>query len=661
MKPLALFFLLAPTAFAATTPPPPTAPYFPTLLQDKKGNEWYIEQNGGLQRNGSQPTLVGNAMLLQIGNQQFYSQQPMASPDGREITMATPQPMNGVSVSRSIRFLEKDGALRYIEQFTNATNRDITVSIEIRQGFNNPVKGFISNTGREIKDALKEDEFGIAALPSPNEKGTPALLFSIRAGNTALQPRVSMRNSYQLSAFYNFLIPAGQSAIVVHAIAQAKISPTAKPEEIAKAFQPITLAHLTKDMPRSALKLAVNLQGAGRDYGLDDWFPARYWNVAPESSDILVLDGASRVNGHATGTRAALTGTFGRAEAFWDQIAALAGQGFTGTQQSWLWLRDGQRWLGTLDATGLKFTLISGAELELSQINRLVLSLPPAPDAKTTATFSYLLETWSGERLAFDPSENLKADTPWGPVSVPWTDVVTVSAAGSEALGGMLVLQDGTRIRMLPAHGIVTLHTRNFGPQPFDLSQMRQAITPLAAKGSEEENEPASSFLDLIGQQRLVARVTNASLHFLTRGAPVKLTPANIRELTQTERDDSSSEATANLPPLFKAELWGGGSIVGSLEETMLAVEGRGFAWELPVRQVTRMANPVPVTDSALLRRIGGLIQELGDAKWQTREGASRQLREMGILAKTSLKEALKQSTDAEVTRRLEALLADLE
>jgi hypothetical protein len=43
------------------------------------------------------------------------------------------------------------------------------------------------------------------------------------------------------------------------------------------------------------------------------------------------------------------------------------------------------------------------------------------------------------------------------------------------------------------------------------------------------------------------------------------------------------------------------------------------------------------------------------------RENATNTLRGLGLVAKGSLQEALKTSTDAEVTRRLEELLQDLE
>jgi hypothetical protein len=126
-----------------------------------------------------------------------------------------------------------------------------------------------------------------------------------------------------------------------------------------------------------------------------------------------------------------------------------------------------------------------------------------------------------------------------------------------------------------------------------------------------------------------------------------------IRELREAE------EEAQGRPRVFEADLWGGGVVRGPLQAELLPVEGEGFRWDLPVRQVVRLVNPVPVADSTLMRRIGQLIQELGHDQWKVRETATTALREMGPLAHAGMREMLKSATDAEVVRRLEELLQD--
>lgn len=653
---LYLFWLGLAAGSALAQQPAAMVPYSPSVIEDKKGNEWFIEQNGGLQRNGSLPSMIGNAMMLQLGNQQFYSQQPLISPDGRDLVMTSPQPMNGLLVTRRITVMEREGALRYVEEFANTTGRDLAFAVEFRHSFNNQSKGLLSDTGRPLKDALQNGESGVVALAGPEEKA-PSVLLTLCAPGAQTLPRISARNGYQFSIYYNLTIPAGQSVTLVHAISQAKVGPTTKQEDIAKAFQPIAMQRLTKGLPKNLLKTAANLWTQGRGHGLEDWFPAKYWGISPESSDVLVLDDTSRLKGRAAMTPASMTSAFGKVAVTWENIAAFAGTGFTQTEQSWLWLRDGQRWKGTLDTRGLKFTLTAGAELDLPRPNRLILRRP-IEEVPGKPPEQALLETWSGERIAFEAVGNLNADTPWGRLTVPWADVLALSPADSDSLGGMLDLLDGSRVRVLPAPDRVSLKTKSFGTREIDFSQVRRAITPLAAKAPAEEGEPATSFVDLAGDQRLVGRVTSGSLRFLTRSGPVDLAPATIREMHEFTDDEP---ATPTAPRRFQAELWGSGTIVGSVENPEIKIEGRGFAWTLPVQHLTRIVNPVPVADTALMRRTGDLIQALGDAQWKTRETATTELRELGSLAKTSLQEALKQATDAEVTRRLETLLSELD
>ncbi|HYF34660.1 MAG TPA: hypothetical protein VD994_05165 [Prosthecobacter sp.] len=653
---LPAFMLILLGGALAAQPQPALVPYQPTVIQDKKNNEWYIEQNGGLQRNGSAPSIISSAMTLHLGAQQFYSQQPMISLDGKELVMAAHQPISGLSVTRRITILEKEGALRYVEELTNTTGRDIALPLELRHNFNNP-KEIVSDAGRLLKDALQAGESGVMVVANAQEK-SPNVLLTLCAPGTAAPPRITPRNGYQLSVFYNLTIPAGQTVTVIHGITQARVATGAGAEEVAKAFAPIHMRRLTRDLTKSTLKAAANITAGGLDHGLADWFPSKYWDVEPGSSDILVVDTASHLKGRSSAAPAMLTTTFGKVNVVWENVAALAGPVFTQTSESWVWLRDGQRWKGNLDFKDLKFTLTAGVELAFPRLNRLVLRQPADQAQSARLQQHMLLETWAGERLAVQPEGALRVDTPWGAWEVPWSEIVTLSPAGADSLGGMLSLRDGTRLRVLPAPVRVTLNTKDFGPREFDLAQLRRAITPLAASAPAEDTEPAVSFIDLAGGQRLIARVTSETLRFLTPSGPVELTPATVRELHEPpDEDDLSSKP----PSRFQAEIWGGGTLIGSLDHAAIKVEGRGFSWDIPVRHLARIVNPVPVADTGLMRRTGELIQALGDPQWKTRERATSELRELGPLARPSLQEALKQSTDPEVTRRLETLLSELD
>lgn len=649
---LLLLFLAALGVVPSIAQQPAMLPYNPAIITDEKGHEWYIEQNGSIQRNGSTPSMIGNCMIMQLGGQQFYTNQAMSSPDGKEVSMTSQQPMAGVSITRRITIMEREGALRYVDEFANTTTRDLTVNVEIRHSLNNTAREVTSNLGQPVKDTLEPDASAVLALPSEGESGTPALLFSVWAPGAVVPLKLRIQNKYQISMLHLLTIPAGQTQSLVHVISQVDVPAKADAAEITKICSPLLLNRFTKGLPKSVLKTAVNLGASSSGHDLKDWLPQEYWGITPGNSDQLALGKGSLLKGTAAFGKLTIVRQGGRVVADQEHVSAVAGPGFAGDGRGWVWLRDGQRWFGTLEAPELRFTLNSGAELPVTRLDRLVI----AKNQEPVALSGPMIELWSGERIAVELPGNLQAVTAWGPLQVPWAEVIAWHRAGKETLGGMLHLRDGTRVRALPQAGHIRLKTRSLGEQEIDLMDMRRLITPLAAVVSLDEEEPTTSFLDLVADQRVVARVTDSSLTMLTEGGPLSLTPASIRELRDMMEDEGGSAAR-----VFEAGLWGAGVVRGTLENTRVHVEGRGFGWDLATRQILRVVNPVPMTDHALMRRIGQLIQDLGSEQWKTREGASMALRELGPLARASLQEALKSATDAEVVRRLEELMQDQE
>jgi hypothetical protein len=648
---LILFSILGMLSFADAQEVP-SLPYQPSLLADAKGHEWYIEQNGTLQRNGSGASMIGNCMALQLGNQQFYSQQPLTTADGKEISMSAQQPYNGIAITRRITFMQREAALRYVDEFFNTTSRDVTLTVEIRHGLNNSARELTSNLGRVIAGPLEPQESGILALPGDSERSAPALFLSIRTPKSSVPLRLRVQNKYQISIFYSLTIPAGQSQTLIHGIAQIQLDAKATPDQISKVCAPFALDRLARGLPKSVLKSAANLGSAGNGFGGGEFFPDDFWGISPGASDQLALGRDSLLKGTAAMTGLSLQREGGVVTPELENIAAIAGPVFTDDAMSWLWLRDGQLLHGVLSAEVVRFTLLSGAELPVARLDRLV----PAKSAEPRPPLAHpLIELLNGERIIIHPEGEFKGSSPWGEISVPWSDLIALQKTDDESFGGLLSLRDGTRVRLLPQAGKSQIKTLSLGVQNIDLADLRRLITPLAMTTSEEDAEPTTSFLDLAGGQRLVARIVDATLTLATEAGPLALPPASIRELRDVSQDDASHLRA------FEAHVWGGGVVRGTLEDSRIKVEGRGFIWEIPVRHILRVVNPIPVTENSLMRRIGQLIQDLGHEQWKTRESSTTALRELGPLARGSLQEALKSATDAEVARRLEELLQDTE
>jgi predicted short-subunit dehydrogenase-like oxidoreductase (DUF2520 family) len=79
------------------------------------------------------------------------------------------------------------------------------------------------------------------------------------------------------------------------------------------------------------------------------------------------------------------------------------------------------------------------------------------------------------------------------------------------------------------------------------------------------------------------------------------------------------------------------------------------------VDYLSKRLNPVPITDDKDLARVDQLVQELDSEVFAVRENASSRLEKLGLVAATALRNALAKKPSAEVSRRLEQLLAKID
>ena len=245
----------------------------------------------------------------------------------------------------------------------------------------------------------------------------------------------------------------------------------------------------------------------------------------------------------------------------------------------------------------------------------------------------------------------------WGRIDAPWDSIIAWIAAEEPSLPPILLLQNGSRFRTLPPSDAIGLDTLAFGKRPILGTNLRQAIRPVALSAtSPDETEPIESFIDLAGDQRLVARITAPSIKTATSTGALTVSPAEIREwLDITE--DRSEPADASGQQWQRLELWGGGIVTGRIQDSSIKVEAANLRWALPVSDIRRFSNPIPRIEESVMRRVAELIRDLGHAEWNVRQAASSELQDLGPLARGSLREALRHTADPEVVRRIEQLL----
>jgi len=215
-----------------------------------------------------------------------------------------------------------------------------------------------------------------------------------------------------------------------------------------------------------------------------------------------------------------------------------------------------------------------------------------------------------------------------------------------------ITLKDGSRFIALLDGDTLGFDTVLFGKKEFATGAIRRvAVTQPKAADDADDIVPERSRLAITGGQTLGGQIDLAELHFLSPSGVIPVAPNLIRTLHNTSEDGSEES------PIFTAELWGGGAVSGALREPLLPVRSGGALLRVPTREVTDAFVPSPIVPEGLRDKIAKLVRDLGDPGWEKREAASRELGELGAMARAQLEEALKQTTDAEVKRRAQALL----
>lgn len=644
---------------------PGLVPLNPQSRTDKQGNEWYVEQNGMLSRNGGGSSILSGSMMLMVGTEQFYCNQPMATPDGKEMVLMGQQPMHGLLVTRYVRFLEKEGGMRYLEMFANTTTRDIIATIELRNNFSSQVKATLTNEGRPNNGTLGKNESGIVFAP-----GTLSMngyLYTLCAPHSSEKPRIATQNQYQTSFLYSFTVPAGKSSAILHTVTQAKLSVRPDAADLEKIFKPFALSRHLKDIPKGALEQLINLRANGSDaVDLANWFPNEILGVKREAVDVLAVGDGTRLRGRASCARLNLIHRFGKIVVPWEKVVAIAGEKHE-TGDGRVFLSDGQVLRGDIEAEELKFTLTNGLQmtLKLEELDRLVLA-SSGVSAEWPKGIAALMETWSGERLALsrDNGMELVLSTPWGSSTTKLGELSSLTNSEDVNAMPLATWRNGSRFRIwLGGKSDLSLTTTLMGNLTLNGSQLRSMAVAEAFNNKNEaeteDHEPTSTFADIAGEQRLVAAVADTQLHVVTSGGVVPLDPASIKEMRNVTED--IQQAGVDDAPWFQMELWGGGSVMGQLREGTVRFQFNHSEWRVPAQDLIRLVNPVPKISDATLARMGQLIRELGHDDWKVRERASGELKTLGEMARTSLQEAFKQSDDAEVKHRVEVILGELE
>ena len=650
--PCAVLLLLGAAAAHAQNPAPAAAarlvPANYNPVNDSLGFNWDIGQYGGI---GQGSNCFSSGFTLTINGSQFSAQQAMMTPDGSEYFLSAN--LNGIDITRQIRIDRKGASCRFIETLRNSSGGPQTFTVQIRTQFNNRMQSTLSDTGTPVGAQFGAKDSGLVMVRGGNQSPPqPSVLWMLASPGGKVRPAVrSENNNYRILVTYPVTLAPGASVSLVHAAAQRHLTGS-DAKTFAKLFAPLKSSRLVADLPAKERKALANFRASslsGGEVVLSSLLEKL--DVERGPTDVLAIGADTRLKGTASCAALEVETRRGKTPVPFEQVAALIGGPRTGR----VLLRDGQALNGRLTARGLKFTLTTGTTMELSAaaLDRLVLRAAPGDQPAAGAVWAFV-ETFDGDRLAVqpDPSFLLRANTAWGVREITADELAGCGPAEGSPLGFFVTLKDGSGFIALLDGREMSFETVLFGRLNI-LASAIQKIAVVRTKTADDEEERATegARLTIIGGQVLGGQIDLAAVHFLSPSGVIPVPPNLLRTLHNTS-DDGSAE-----PPVFTAELWGGGSVSGALREALLPVRTGGKLLQVPVGEIMDVVVPSPVTPEGLREKIAVLVRDLGHADWEKREAATRELGELGALARAQLEETQKQTTDAEVRRRAEALL----
>ena len=251
LKPVLRYAILAAIAFSLPAPAsaqtggPRGERLIPATFTQKKdalGFMWNLQHNGVLGR--TTRMMIGNGMVLNVNGNQFYSNQIMSTPDGKEYVLHSSNNFGGVTVTRRILLHEKEGVLRYLDIFENRGTMPLSVSVGLNTNCNNRYKDVSTDQGNVGGGSFGKKETGI--LIRPSDKNHDSILFCAVSPRAKVRPVINTQNKYSVTFSYQLAVPANGMVCLLHSVAQRKTPAKLDAKSLGKLFKPLQLSRLLK-------------------------------------------------------------------------------------------------------------------------------------------------------------------------------------------------------------------------------------------------------------------------------------------------------------------------------------------------------------------------------------------------------------------------------
>ena len=358
-------------------------------------------------------------------------------------------------------------------------------------------------------------------------------------------------------------------------------------------------------------------------------------------SDRVVLSDGKVLKGVVGNDAYELTTFFGKVKVPAKDVIGLAPTG----SRLWLMLTDGQVLVGETGETALTLKLPAGSVLKvpLARIRQCGYRITNARPAEAAAS-GPMITLRSGQQLALasGSAPALSLRTAYATVALPPKGLVRIESAPGASGLHRAALAGGSTLTGTLASQTLRLKLA-LGPVA---TVRRDEILRLTGTGRSAAPADATVMVMRNGDQ-LVGSLAHKLLAVRTEFGLAKVLPVSVLEMTF----DPARTGAVSM------RMWDGSTIEGQLVGSAVTLaRAVGPAVEVPPAHVASITRPYALPGPETLKKVAGLVAQLGAESYADRQAATEELVKMGKGIVPLLKKHL-ESPDAEVRHRIELVL----
>jgi hypothetical protein len=597
-------------------------------LTDGEGYTWRFQQYGNVYQGTNHAYSYG--CYSQIDGSNIYSRsgQATVSKDGREFELG-PHQINQIVGYRRVRVFKEEGLCRWLDILHNPTNSDQRKQVQVYSSFSYGIGSLETNTGGT--SGLGEKDFAFYTTPRHSSSSVPNVLHVVCGPDSDLKPNIQ-RSGSSLYVRYNVTIPAGETVVLCYFEAQNR-----SVEDIKKMMEGFKLRKYISDLPPNVRKMIVNWKAGWGFEGMELNRSA--------IADVAYLVNGDRVHGTVDNEQYTIRTFFGDVTLPAERIAGMQAVGAEDRSMLTL-LTDGQVLCGPVPDQKLSITLATGGTLRIPfhrmgewsyQIDKT------RPDEIPFQGPFVSLRT--GDRLAFRPdSVDLSFRTRYGTVRLDPDSLLNVTLDNGQNTLHSVTYLNGSTLGgfLLPAEIDAVLRLED-----TDVQISRNLVSHLEF-ADEDEPDESLSHASLTNGDELYGELDEEMVQLKTDYGMVPLKPGNIKIIGFSPRHLRRTMVV----------LWNGSVLRGQLMQDSIRFRiAGGPKLDLYPNQCTSIVRSQTMPHTKIMKRIEGLVAQLGAESYADRQAATELLKKLGPGTVPLLKKFKERSKDPEIRHRLEAVL----